>query len=242
MRTIKVTVFTPTYNRAYRIENLYQSLKQQTSQDFEWVVIDDGSIDETQYLFKNWINANNPFEITYIKTKNGGKHRAINKGCKVAKGELFFIVDSDDVLTPNAIERIIYWESTIDGKSSYCGVTGNRGFSLDTIIGGTFEGEFLDGTFLQKQNFNIYGDRAEVFYTELLKQYPFPEIEGENFMTENVVWLFLAFDGYKTRWFNEIIYITEYLPDGLSYHYYQLLEKNERGADLADKLFQIFQA
>ena len=240
MSTIKVTIFTPTYNRAYLIENLYQSLKEQTSRDFEWIVVDDGSNDETQHLFKRWIHEENGFEITYVKTPNGGKHRAINRGCKLAKGELFFIVDSDDTLTPNAIERIIFWESTLENKEEYCGVTGNRGYDVNAIIGGTFEGEYLDGTFLEKNQYGIYGDKSEVFYTDLLRRYPFPEIEGENFMTENVVWLFLAFDGYKTRWFNEIIYLGEYLPDGLSYHYHQLMMQNAKGSDLANKLFEIF--
>lgn len=239
MNQIKVTIFTPTYNRGYRIENLYQSLQRQTNKNFEWIVIDDGSTDNTQELFNQWMAENNNFDICYIKVANDGKHRAINKGSQVAKGELFFIVDSDDVLTEDAIDRIVYWESTLDNKEHYCGVTGNRGYNEHQIIGGTFQGEYLDGTFLEKNKYNIYGDKSEVFYTHLLQKYQFPEIEGENFMTEDVVWLFLAYDGYQTRWFNEIIYITEYLPDGLSYNINSVIDNNPKGWGLANNLFQI---
>ena len=89
-----ITVFTPTYNRAYIIENLYRSLQNQTTSDFEWLVIDDGSKDNTKELFTNWILENTNFPIRYYKVENGGKHRAINKATDIANGKLFFIVDS----------------------------------------------------------------------------------------------------------------------------------------------------
>ena len=99
----RITVFTPTYNRAYIISNLYESLKTQTFTDFEWLVVDDGSNDNTEALFENWINEDNFFSIRYVKTPNGGKHRAINKGLELAEGELFFTMDSDDTLTNDAL-------------------------------------------------------------------------------------------------------------------------------------------
>ena len=107
---MKVTVFTPTYNRAYIISELYESLKKQDFTDFEWLVIDDGSEDHTEDLFKQWQNEYNDFPIRYYKVNNGGKHRAINKATELAKGELFFIVDSDDKLVSDALEKIVSWE------------------------------------------------------------------------------------------------------------------------------------
>ena len=92
----KVTVFTPTYNRAYIIENLYRSLQRQTCMEFEWLVVDDGSSDGTEALFEKWVKEENPFPIRYHKKENGGKCRAINRGLEMADGELFFTVDSDD--------------------------------------------------------------------------------------------------------------------------------------------------
>ena len=90
-----ITIFTPTFNRAYRLPDLYHSLQRQTNQDFEWLVIDDGSTDNTSELFEKW-KMDESFPISYIKQPNGGKHRAINRGVKEAKGEFFYIVDSDD--------------------------------------------------------------------------------------------------------------------------------------------------
>ena len=92
----KITVFTPTYNRCYIIGALYESLKKQTFQDFEWIVVDDGSTDDTEAFFAEILKEEHFFDISYVKVENGGKHRAINQGLSMAKGELFFIVDSDD--------------------------------------------------------------------------------------------------------------------------------------------------
>ena len=123
---MKITVFTPTYNRAYIIEKLYHSLQRQTFKDFEWIVVDDGSEDETEDLFKKIQKDKNLFEIRYIKQKNGGKHRAINKGIEIAKGELFFIVDSDDYLIDTALKTITEIEESIpeNEKKQFAGVCG----------------------------------------------------------------------------------------------------------------------
>ncbi len=240
MGDYKITVFTPTFNRAYIIEKLYDSLKQQTCKDFEWIVIDDGSSDNTAILFDKWCLEDNGFDIIYLKVKNGGKHRAINKGTEMARGKLFFIVDSDDYLLNNAIEQIISWESTIENLEGFAGVSGNRGYSEEQIIGETFNGDFIDATNLERGKFRIFGDKAEVYYTEILRKYKFPEIEGENFMTENVVWNAIANDGYKIRWFNQITYICHYLTDGLTYHSGEIAVKNPKGYALANKRNQMF--
>ena len=123
--TCKITVFTPTYNRAYIIENLYQSLRKQTYTDFEWLVVDDGSADNTQELFEGWQQEDNPFPIRYVKQENGGKCRAINHGLKLARGELFFTVDSDDYLTDDALEKILRWEAELPKDENFCGFSAN---------------------------------------------------------------------------------------------------------------------
>ena len=110
---MRITVFTPTYNRGYTIERLYRSLQRQVFDDFEWIVIDDGSNDNTEALFQTFLRTKNQFPITYKKVSNGGKHRAINLGVQMAQGELFFIVDSDDYLTDRALEEIDKIEKSI---------------------------------------------------------------------------------------------------------------------------------
>lgn len=224
-----ITVFTPTYNRGYRIENLYRSLQRQTNKNFEWIVIDDGSKDNTKQLFDKWVKEENNFNIRYYKVKNGGKHRAINRGVELAKGKLFFIVDSDDYIIDDAIEKLIKWEKTIRNENEFCAISGNRGNKNNSIWGTTFEGKYIDGTYLERKKNNIDGDKAEVFYTDILKKYKFKEFENENFLTEATVWGEMAYDGYKIRWFNEIIYISEYLEDGLTNSGVEIFKNNPKG-------------
>lgn len=229
MGKYKITVFTPAYDRAYIIENLYKSLQKQSFENFQWVVVNDGSKDNTEDLINGFIKENNFFDIVYKKVENGGKHRAINKGLEIAEGELFFIVDSDDYLTDNSLERIVYWESTIEDKEKFAGVSGNRGYSENEIIGAAFEGEYVDGTALEREKNNLLGDKAEVFYTDILRKNKFPEIEGEKFITERIVWDELGYQGFKLRWFNEIIYICNYLEDGLTNSVRNLFINNPKG-------------
>lgn len=228
---MRITVFTPTYNRAYIIGKLYESLKRQTFRDFEWIVVDDGSADDTESLFQTYLQEENHFPIRYIKTENGGKHRAINTAVSLAQSELFFIVDSDDYLTDDALEAIDTYESTIPefDKEKYAGVCGQRGFTTEIPIGTTFKGETLDITTLERPNYGISGDKAEVFYTKVLQKYPFPEFPGENFMTECIVWDRIAIDGYLLRFFNQITIVCNYLPDGLTAHSYTIFRKNPMG-------------
>ncbi|MEO2075953.1 MAG: glycosyltransferase family 2 protein [Bacillus sp. (in: firmicutes)] len=226
----KITVFTPTYNRGYIIRNLYESLRNQTYKDFEWIVIDDGSNDHTQELFHSWLEDKNDFPIFYLKVENGGKHRAINRALDMASGELFFIVDSDDYLINSALEKISGWERTLEqSNNQFVGISGNKGYSNHRIIGETFDGEFVDATSLERVKYNILGDKAEVFYTHILRKYKFPEIDGENFITEAVVWEKIANDGFKIRWFNEIIYFCDYLDDGLTKAGMDLFYNNPKG-------------
>lgn len=212
---IELTICTPTYNRAHCLSMLYKSLCIQTNTNFEWLIIDDGSIDETELLVKEWIDKEKKFEIRYIKKKNGGKHTAINYGVKNAKGNIFFIVDSDDYLIEKAVEVILFDIKSLP-EEKFAGIGYNKQFVDGSLVGGTFEGNYIDATALERPKYNIQGDKAEVFYTELLKKYPFPVFDDEHFLTEALVWNRIAYDGYKLRWYNKAIYICEYRNDGLS--------------------------
>lgn len=223
------TVFTPAYNRAYTLGKLYESLKKQTCNDFEWLVVDDGSKDETEKLFNKWTKEKNNFNINYIKVENGGKQRAINKGVKLAKGKMFFIVDSDDYLLENAIEKIVKYEKTISGKNKYAGLSFLRKYSNGNIIGKNLKKEYIDCLNSERNFYNLQGDKAEVYYKDILKRYPFPEIAGEKFVSENVVWNRISKDGYKIRWYNESIYVCDYLEDGLTSKGNKLYENNPKG-------------
>lgn len=191
----------------------------QTDKNFEWLVIDDGSTDNTEKYFSELLAKPQPFPIRYLKQKNGGKHRAVNRGVKDAKGELFFIVDSDDTLIPNAIEKINQWIATLDDSHKWAGVSGLKGFSEQKNVGQRPSAKFIDAKNTERRKYHLEGDKAEVYFTEVLRKYPFPEIPGENFISEEIVWNAIARDGYYLRWFNEIIYICSYLDGGLTKDY-----------------------
>lgn len=212
---MKVTVFTPTYNRAYIIENLYRSLQRQTCTDFEWLIVDDGSADDTAELFAAWQQENNAFPIRYYWQENGGKHRAINHGLELAQGELFFTVDSDDYLTDDALEKIIGWSADLAKDTKYCGIAGNLGTSHEETPNSRFETPYYEGDALDRYGV-VDGERAMVFFTDIHRQYPYPTFCGEKFMTEAVAWNRMAADGYKMRFYNDIIWIYEYQEDGLT--------------------------
>lgn len=212
-----VTIFTPVYNRAYIIENLYHSLQRQTSYDFEWLIVDDGSTDNIAELVHQWRTEINSFNISFYQQKNRGKHCAINRGVALAKGEAFFIVDSDDYLEDDAVETILaYWGGICD-RQEMAGISGLRRHTNGKVIGGTpYFSEYVDSTNFDREKYGLDGDKAEVYKTEILRKFPFPEYKNEWFITESVVWDRIAYEGYKLRWINKSFEICEYRPDGLT--------------------------
>ena len=212
-----ITVFTPTYNRVHLLKRLYESLSGQTVYDFEWLVVDDESTDNTNIFLEKVSSSNIPFPVRYYVQKHGGKHRAINLALKHARGRYFFIVDSDDWLPENAIELLKSWLQEIQGIPELCGVAGQKALADGKPVGNSFEGkDYVDASSLERKKLHIEGDKAEVFDTEVLRDHPFPEFDGEFFVTEAVCWNAIAADGYKLRWYNEPVYYCEYLEDGLS--------------------------
>lgn len=211
-----ITIFTPTYNRAYRLPDLYKSLQRQNCKDFEWLVVDDGSTDNTSELFEQWQVEEKTFSIRYFKQPNGGKHRAVNRGVKEAKGELFYIVDSDDILPSKSIETIIHYYNQIKDNIQFAGVCGLRAYHNGERIGGERNFGILDCTSLDfRYKYCIKGDMAEVIRTHVLKEFPFPEVEGEKFCPEALIFNRIA-TKYKLRYFYEKVYLCEYLEDGLT--------------------------
>lgn len=210
-----ITILTPTYNRGYILHKAYESLKWQTSKDFEWIVVDDGSSDNTEELVSLWQKEDNRFSIIYHKQKNGGKHRAVNKGVTLANSEYILILDSDDYLTPDALEKIHKWIETIKGIDDICGVVGEKGYE-NKKIDNAVSLKYLDITNLERKKYNLQSDKAEIYKTEIMKKFPFPEFEGENFLRESASWDRIAQAGYKLRFFNDVIYICEYIEDGLT--------------------------
>lgn len=222
-----ITVFTPAYNRAHLLPRLYESLMAQTFQDFEWIIVDDGSTDNTEEIVKEWlqpeggVNILHPLDgikgcIRYIKQPNGGKHRAINRGVQEAKGELFFIVDSDDRLPSNSLLRIAYYYEQIKNNLQFAGVCGLKCYFDGRQTGGNQPFDMTDCSMMDiRLKHHIVGDMAEVFRTQVLREFPFPEYDGECFCPEDLVWNRIS-QKYIMRFFYENIYECEYQPDGLT--------------------------
>lgn len=234
----RITLFTPTYNRAYILDNLYRSVQRQNFRDFEWIIIDDGSTDNTAELVEGWMADKNDFPIRYYKVPNGGKCRAINRALELAEGELFFVMDSDDYLTDDALEKVAGWFKQLDPTGDIQGIVANRGFSETETVNYLFSEEYLDRSLLdiytfQRDGHPVFdGERAFIFYTEFHRRYLYPEFPGENFMTEAVTWNRMAHDGYKMRFYNDIIWVFEYKEDGLTRSGNSIFLKNPRGYGL----------
>lgn len=214
-----VTILTPAYNRAYSLPRLYQSLKAQTDRDFEWLVVDDGSVDDTQGLIQGYI-AENAFPIRYIRKENGGKHDALNVGIAAIDSAWTFIVDSDDWLTENAVERIRFYADRIpgyDARREISALCFLRAYPDGKTNGERPRDNEVVGNFIDRRinSHDELADKAEVYLTEVLKACPFPVYPGERFLQENIVWIRIAFD-YDMLFLNEAIYIGDYLADGLT--------------------------
>lgn len=230
---IRFTVFTSTFNRKFTLPRLYQSLKRQTFKNFEWLVIDDGSTDDTGELFANWVSECNTFKIVYKRIENGGKPRAINKGVQLARGQFFFMVDSDDYLLPDALEKMNFWCNEIAEDASFIGVGAARGNPDGKYIKGVApivnENGYVDATNLERAQFNLDADMCEAYKTDIFKKFPMAEWPGEKFAPEQIALNDIALAGYKIRWHNDIIYVCEYLETGLTKRSKHLERQNPMG-------------
>lgn len=223
-----ISIITPTYNRESYLERLYNSLVRQTCKNFEWLVIDDGSQDNTEELINKFIK-DESLNIKYYRQDNAGKHIAVNKGIDLAIGDYIFILDSDDYLTDKAIEIINEKSKTIDSDPSIAGLGFNKGYTEEELVGATFSEEYLDASSIDRKKNNILGDKLEVFKSSILKKNKFPYYPNEKFMSEIVLWTRIASQGYKLRWYNDIVYICEYLEDGLTSNNNKMLEQSPKG-------------
>lgn len=219
MERVDVSILTPTYNRGYLLLRLYKSILKQSYRNFEWLIVDDGSTDDTRKVVEQKILNDverNGVTIRYIYKDNGGKHTAVNRGVHFANGELVFIADSDDVLPDNAIETVVNEWMGIKDKSVFAGICGLDASFDGKVIGSGLPAETIDSTSIDVRfNKKVTGDMKEVFLKSVLQEFPFPEIEGERFCPEVLVWNRIA-TKYKLRYINKVIYLVEYQPSGIT--------------------------
>lgn len=223
----KLTVFTPTYNRAYILPQCYESLLRQTCKDFVWVIIDDGSSDNTKELVASWIKENK-LEIKYYYQENQGMHGAYNKAYEVIDTEINVCIDSDDYMTDDAVEFILeFWE-----KNKEENIYGFAGLDIDKsgkVIGTKFPNDLKESTHFDiYKKYKVKGDKKFIYRTELIKQFPFPIFKGENYVGMDYKNVKLD-QKYTLKLVNKPLCVVEYLPDGSSLNMFRQYKRNPKG-------------
>lgn len=228
---MKFTIFTPTYNRKELLKNLYESLKNQTYKDFEWIIVNDGSSDGTELSVRQFLDEK-ILDIKYFYKENGGKQRAYNYGVEKARGELFICLDSDDKYVDNALETILKYWKKYENDREIAGMGYLSIYENGEVIGTKFpKDEMITTQFDIYNKYKVKGDKGLMFRTKILKQFPFPVFKGEKFTTEAVVYNRIS-EKYKMLYINEKIEIKEYQGDGLTSKYNELLMRNPEGQAL----------
>lgn len=223
-----ITVFTPAYNRAYILPKLYESLLIQDYPYLEWLVVDDGSVDNTEELISNFIKENK-INIRYFKQKNGGKQRAMNLGFEKCETDLFMCVDSDDHLTKDSIKKIIKkWETDYNNNSKIAGIISMRGKSETEPLNKYLPDVFSTKHRLLYTKYHFIGDLDIIYKTSILKNYKYFVFDDEKFMGETYVYNKID-DNYDMLIMNEITSICNYLPDGYTKNVRKLLKNNPKG-------------
>ena len=226
-----ITVLTATYNRANLLPDLYASLCRQSNQNFDWIIIDDGSSDGTQSIVKKWMTEEHTFTIFYHHIPNGGKNRAINYGAKLVQTPFTMIVDSDDFLTDDAIEFLSEKAKEIITHKNLAGISGLKGHDENTPLKSikTNNTPYIIANNLERKQYGLERDACEVYKTVLLLQHPFYVWNNEKFVPEEIVWNQIALEGYKLRWYNKVTYIARYQENGLTKDSFNLIKNNPMG-------------
>jgi len=223
-----ITILTATYNRCSTLSRLLKSLLEQSSKEFEWVLVDDGSSDETQNFIEELKEKNLGFRLTAIRQNNAGKHAAINSGVAAAKSKWIFIVDSDDALVPDAVETIMASVATANDNTA--GLCYRRAYFSGELLGNdlnTVEQSFVSTPTEAGKIFE--GDLAYIFRADVMSRFPFPIFKNEKFVPELYIWNKLGDAGDIVFFARKIIYLCDYLEDGYTLNFSRYLRANPKG-------------
>lgn len=223
-----LTVFTPAFNRAYTLPRTYESMKNQKNTDFIWLIVDDGSSDNTAELVKQWQNEDNDFEIRYIYKENGGMHTAHNTAYALIDTELNVCIDSDDALAPGAVQLIAdAWEKVKD--KGYAGLLGLDAEFNGAVIGKGFPEGLTSTTLGNYYRNGGTGDKKLVLRTDVVREYPpYPVFVGERFVPLGSLYTMID-EKYELAVVNQIMCLVEYMPDGSTHNMIRQYYRNPRG-------------
>lgn len=239
MGTKTLTIFTPAYNRAHTLHRCYESLRKQSCKDFVWLIIDDGSTDNTADLVKKWQNETNDFEIKYIYKSNGGMHTAHNTAYENIDTELNVCIDSDDCMADDAVKKIIdFWKE--NGSDKYAGIVGLDADFNNGIIGEKFDDPLKSTTLSGYYRNGGKGDKKLVYRTDVINKYPpYPVFEGEKYVSLGYKYL-LCDQDYELLVLNEILCNVEYQEDGSSMNMYKQYLRNPKGFAFMRKVDMLY--
>lgn len=225
---VRITVFTPAYNRAHTLHLCYESLQRQTCKDFKWLIIDDGSSDNTKELVETWLLEKNDFEIIYEYKENGGMHTAHNRAYELIDTELNVCIDSDDYMTDDAIEMILKcWDSK--GSNKYAGIIALDATFHGKVIGKAFSEELKTTTLSGYYARGGAGDKKLIYRTDVITKYPpYPVFEGEKYVSLGYKYL-LCDQEYELIVLNEVVCKVEYQEDGSSRNMLRQYLRNPKG-------------
>lgn len=224
----KITVFTPAYNRGYIIEKCYRSLCNQTCKDFVWLVVDDGSSDNTADLVKEWQKLDNGFEIKYVYKKNGGMHTAHNTAYENIDTELNICIDSDDSMPIDAVEKILaFWKE--NGSDEYAGIIALDVYESNNKVIGNELPNKKSTTLMGYYNNGGNGDKKLIYRTDVITDTPkYPEFEGEKYV--GLAYKYHIVDETKELLImNEPVCIVDYQEDGSSFSMWKQYYNNPKG-------------
>lgn len=224
-----LTIFTPTYNRKHTLIRTFQSLQKQTCKDFEWLIVDDGSKDNTAELVERWKHEAEGFQIRYIYKENGGMHTAHNVAYVAINTELNVCIDSDDAMPENAVQMILeFWK-----KHKAKGIGGI--VALDSDFEGKIIGNELPAgvekasTEKLASYYHITGDKKYIYRTSVMKEIvAYPEFPGEKLVPLSYKYL-LAAQKYDMLLMNEVVCLVDYQPDGSTNTIYKQYLQSPRG-------------
>lgn len=227
-----ISVVTPTYDRAHTLPRLFASLERQNCQEFEWIVIDDGSTDDTQTLLHEWAARHDGFALRHDRVPHGGAIRAMNKGIELAHGEYIMLVGSDDFLVDDAISLVSSWipDSRRDPKCLGVGAIHGWESGQETVQVPIPPGEeYLRCSNLDRAKHGLRSDMNEAYRADVLKEHPFPVWTGEIFAPEQIVFDQLSLDGWFLHWYDRVICLGDHQSGGLSSGADLLMSRNPMG-------------
>lgn len=222
-----LTVFTPAYNRAHTLGRTYQSLCRQTCKDFCWLIIDDGSTDNTRQMVDEWI-VEGKIPIQYIYQENQGMHGAHNTAYRNIDTLLNTCIDSDDYMPDDGVEKILEcWNQF--GSDKVAGIIGLDVTEDGRVIGTSFPETMKTTTLQGFYQAGGKGDKKLVYRTDVIKSYPeYPIFEGERYVGLAYKYMLIDLD-YELITLNEPLVVVEYQPDGSSFNMYKQYWNNPRG-------------